>query len=457
MTSEASPDGAVIEVLVRAADAGSTYLTWRWLDERDSPNFEVLAAASVARAVGLLDTALIARLPGETAAAAAARALTVGAFAEPGTEHALAVALTDAVLPRRLRRQTLARLASGHRIRFRVTPSQRLARIPWELLCLDDDLRLIEAVEIVYDPPATVYVGRSRIPPPDGWHAMRHLPALFVIDPVLPPRAGDHGLRRILDRVDIPAFAARLAAHVAAERITEAEREIALAYCLDRVELSAALRTPRSRLFYVGHISAEPDEPGSASLHLYDTARTWGMAQPLRRRSATTGAARADAADHLPLSALDLLLGTRLAGQHVWARYGDSAAANGADLWPMPPRVAMIACEGSIDYRSSETFGLVVAVLDAGAELVTTTRWPLPANRAFRAVGREVMPTSALALRVDEAHECCDPVADLAGWQREQLTAWRSNGDPAHTPLVWASISQTCAPARVLRELPRAG
>ncbi|PWS21348.1 hypothetical protein DKP78_24060, partial [Enterococcus faecium] len=57
----------------------------------------------------------------------------------------------------------------------------------------------------------------------------------------------------------------------------------------DRVALSEALKTGRSRMLYFGHVSARPDEPGSASIHLFDTAggRTsgngmWGMAAVVR-------------------------------------------------------------------------------------------------------------------------------------------------------------------------------
>ena len=122
----------------------------------------------------------------------------------------------------------------------------------------------------------------------------------------------------------------------------------------------------------------------------------------------------------------------------------------GVHLW-MSSRVALVACEGSVDFRSVETFGLVMAILNAGAELVTTTRWPLPTDKAFHDAGVDefVLPTTDLALQIDEAHEAADPVGELRAWQLDRLRDWEATeGDVRYSPITWAAITHTEAPRR---------
>ncbi|WP_067855746.1 hypothetical protein [Nocardia shimofusensis] len=438
-----------VDVLVRATDAGDTYLTWRWLDDPAHPEFAVLPAARVAEAGELLAVGLPAALPGETAAAGVHRALTAGPFATRAGERALSTALTDAVFPQRLRSQIVERARASAGVRVRFTPSPRLARIPWELLFVTAEQRLLEVVEFVHEPPAAVHAERPRLP--EDWEQARERPALLVIDPPTPRSAVGYG--PVLDRSDQLLFLRRLSRHAASGRVPRAERASAIS-AMTRHDLSAALAVPRSRLFYLGHVSARPDEPGSAALHLSDTAQTWGEAEPLRRVG-PDGTPHADPQDHRPLAALDLLLGTVDADEPVWRSYGSTRPQRGHELWPMPPRVAMIVCEGHADFRAEETFGLVVAMIHAGAGLVTTTRWTLPADREFRGlpgVGPGSRPVTDLALRVDAAHESLDPVADLTAWQRERLRAWCDGSvEPTTgTPLVWASPTHTIAPSRAV-------
>lgn len=436
-----------VDVLVRATDAGDTYLSWRWLDDPAHPEFAVLPAARVAEAGELLATGLPTALRGETAAAGVRRALTSGPFATREGERALSAALTDAVFPERLRRQIIERARTPAGVRVRCTPSPRLARMPWELLFVTAEQRLLEVVEFVHEPPAAVHAERPRLP--ENWEQARAHPALFVLDPPTPGGAVGYG--PVLDRSDQLLFLRRLSRHAAGGRVPRAERSSAIS-AMTRRDLSAALAVPRSRLFYLGHVSARSDEPGSAALHLSDTARTWGEAEPLRRVG-PDGMPRADPRDHRPLAALDLLLGTVDADERVWHSYGSTGPQRGHELWPMPPRVAMIACEGHADFRAEETFGLVVAMIHAGAGLVTTTRWTLPADREFRrlpGIDADSRPVTDLALRVDAAHEAADPVADLTAWQRERLRAWCDGTAEVSTgtPLVWASPTHTIAPPR---------
>ena len=443
-----------VDLLMRAADAGDTFVSWRWLDDVETPHAERLDTAVLVGALDRLDRALITATEGEDPEHAVVRALTEGAFTDIAAERRLATELTAAALPATLARQIRDRLDLGLRIRLRLTPSPRLARIPWELLVLDGDTRLIEAVDISYDPPATVHADRSCRPIP--WTALREHPALFVIDPELPPRAGIYGYRRGLDSQDETAFEERLGEHETTGGADRRAASTSIGQMVTRIDLSEQLRHPtRSRLFYLGHVSSTHDEPGTASMHLYDTASTWGLTEPVRRGIHDPAAAigPADPQDHRPLSALDLMLGTTMtADPKVWRLYDADAAQRGHLIWPMPPRVAVIACEGGADFRSTETFGLVMAMLDAGAELVTTTRWTLPTDTAIRrthpTLPPDTHPTVDLALEVDTAHTLDDPISHLARWQRTQLQRWRETGDIRYSPLVWASLTHTNAPDR---------
>ncbi|MFE3193817.1 CHAT domain-containing protein [Nocardia sp. NPDC059240] len=459
----------VSELLVRAADAGDTYLSWTWLDGAPAAQVARLNSPELNAALTTLRTAMVhpQRIEGpgpngmESDEQAAIRAFADGAFASRAGEAELAARLADAVLPPQLRAELVTRAAAGP-VRIRVTPSPRLAQVPWELLCVDADRRLLDLAVVTHDPPATLYVARSRRP--DPWEQVRGLPPAHIIDPILPASArhrmrnvyvefADHAaIAEIRGRVDAgDGGAARTLADPNTGRtvtLTPIQGEIT------RVQLAAALSGGCSRLFYFGHVSAVANEPGSAAIHLNDVTGppgegAWGLAAPWVCAGAASGAV--PRGTHLPLCALDLLLGTSGAQDpRVWARYGAVEAQPGHEIWRMPTRVAIIACEGGIDFRSAETFGLIMAALDAGAEVVTTTRWVLPTDAAFRrftALPPARHPTTELALRVDAAHGGTDPIAALTDWQRGQLRAWRDTGDLGCTPLLWASLTTTLAPA----------
>lgn len=447
--------GASDQLLIRCADAGATYLSWTWLRPPFTPNATQLNPVHLAAGLDLLDHALH-PITGEKTPDAIGRALTAGAFGDRTVERRMAATLTRAVLPEALLKELRQHGRSGRQLVVRVTPSPQLARIPWELLIVDgDDLRLIEIASVRYDPPATVHAQRS-VPAP-RWSDVRGLPALFALDPRLPLRAADHGLSQTLSSEAKKRFAARieLLADSGRARYAEDETFWPIGRDVTRNLLHRALTAvPRSRFFYFGHVSAARDEPGSASIHLSETmSSVWGMAAPLTRIAADGTPASPHPDDHRPFSALDLLLGTSQSQDPVaWRQFGADASALGHQLWPMPARVALIACEGGVDYRSAETFGLVMAIIDSGAELVTTTRWTLPSDEVFVGAptdtGSPATPTTDLALAVDSAHETDDPIIELAVWQRQQLERWRRTGAPAHSPVIWASITHTLAPAR---------
>lgn len=433
-------------LLLRAADAGRTYVTWRWLDDPNNPRAQVLNPTQLDNALNALERALPAPVAGEDSDHAVRRALTHGAFASPSTEKQLGEQLADAVLPRALIAELVDRTASrtAPQVRLRVTPSPRLAHVPWELLVLPDGRRLMELAHVTYDPPAVLHADRSVDPTP--WVRLQKEhdvpPVLYVVDPDLPPTRQDgtanDALQQGLGEAERDLFIDRINQRHREGDLPEAEVMRAVGGVIDRISLAQQLQQRRSRLFYFGHVSSRPEEPGSAALHLTDDAAVYGYARTI--------------GNHRPLTALDLLRGTVVTdvpGQG--SRRPHDGEVPGHVIWPMPPRVAMIACESGADHRSVETFGLVMAMLDAGAELVTSTRWTLPTDHAFHATYNDptVSPTTNLALTVDEHHHTSvNPPETLARWQHDQLTEWERTGDMRHTPLIWASLTHHVASAR---------
>lgn len=410
-------------LLIRAHDAGDTYISFRWLDEPARPTVHRVPAAAIEDHLALLDVALPAG--GEQAVR---RALS-GPLTQQAREYELSSALSQLLLPQMVRDRIVSRAADGL-LTVRITPSRALSRIPYEMLVIDPASggRLLEVADIVFEPPAAIHVGRSRIPVP--WSAeMAAAPTVYVVDPLIPASAG---LRPVLGH---PAAAA--SDEPLRTRIKDSPHSpnSGVGTVIGRWELSDDLRSTVGRLFYLGHVSSSLDQPGSASLHLSDDGQEWGLAAPM--------------AAHRPLSALDLLLGTQ------FPELGPDCdpiepGLSGPQLWPMPTRVALVACEGGVDFRSAETFGLLMAMFNAGAEVITTTRWTLPSDYSFATFAGATTPgpTTELALAVDDAQAGADPAAALGIWQRARLAEWRTNPTPATSPLTWAAVGTYLCPPR---------
>ncbi|GAA4758698.1 CHAT domain-containing protein [Gordonia alkaliphila] len=419
------PTAAVL--LVRAFDADATYLSFRWIDDPDNPQVHVVEAGQRDALMRHLDAGLIGGSDEQTADQA--RQAVTGMLTDAISEEAMSRRLGRVLLPARVRRSLVARAADGA-VRVQITPSRALARVPWELLVVDDHHRLIELADVVYEPPAAIHVGRSRLPEP--WSAVQGRPVCYLVDPRLPSKTG---MGQVLwQRSGSPAEDLFL------ERIEQCEVTAGsgIGEDVNRWELQEDLAERPRRLFYFGHVSSTLDQPGSSSLHIGDTVDVWGLAEPMN-----------DA--HRPLSALDLLLGTSSPELGPDELHRPAPPRSGAQLWPMPPRVALIACEGGADYRSSETFGLVTVMFSAGAEVVVTTRWALPSDRAFAefaGVTTVPGPTLELALAVDLTQEEGDPAAALARWQRGKLEEWRAAPGPATSPLTWAAVGAHVCPPR---------
>ncbi|MBF6469923.1 CHAT domain-containing protein [Nocardia beijingensis] len=413
-------------VLVRMADAGDIYVSWRWVDDSAPRGAGVLPEDAAMRAVALLTGAL----PHPAEPGGLERALTTGAFADYEREYFVAQELSRALLPYGLAAQLYELWQRGVRPHIRLQPSPRVAQVPWEIIAPDRDVRLIDIADVSLLAAASVVQAPGRIA--RTWTDTAAGPVVAVLDPRVPGFRADSTLGSVLGRMTAEApLAQRMAEYAANGRLRPAAPDPVAAFRrtdVDRHWLGAVLRAGASRLIYVGHVSAAAPESGrseDAQLHLACTADAVGFAEPART--------------HRPLSAKDLLLGTHTL---------DADPVAGARLWPMPSRVALIACESGGDLRFSEALGLTAAMITGGAELVTAGRWALPTDFAFRRVAgapAHALPLQEAVCAIDAAHEQPDPVTALAAWQRDRMTAWRDTGRIEHSPVLWAAFATVCA------------
>lgn len=341
---------------------------------------------------GLVEGLADIRALAEAARPSGERDLWSGPMTDRRREHDLAVRLGLALLPDILR-TALARADPSCPDTVTVAVRGWLARVPWDSLAIDErGIRLVEVARVLGGLPATLHVGRARLPDPAPAG-----PPVRVVDPG-PSVSGvddERGQwRPIYPEGRPPAWDGVLTGD--AEFLAPADGE-----GLTPADLSALLTGGApARLTYFGHaISGEEQAPAAAGLVLVDdagrakifTAFEW-LAEP--------------------------------------------------DRFPAPPRVAVIGC-GSDDSAVAEQSGLPIAAINAGAGIVTATRWILPLDP-----GPGGGPTTALAVAIDGAHGSPDPVDALRTWQLERLRRWRRRGEPADTPLLWAALVTYLAPAR---------
>lgn len=408
-------------VLVRMADAGDVYVSWRWFGHDAAPGVTALPGAEIDRVVGELAAAL----PDPSSPGGLERTLTTGALAAADSEYLLARDLSRALLAEGLAIQLYSLHQQGIRPLIRLQPSPRVAQVPWEILAPAPELRLIDIADIGLLAPAGIVHAPGRIG--RSWERTRGLPVVAVLDPRVPGFRADSELGSVLGRMTHPTpLTERIGEHIRAGRIRPEIGEPAEIFRrtdLDREWLSRALRAGAARLLYVGHVTAARPESGQSEnteLHLSCSVDTVGFAEPHRA--------------HRPLSAKDLLLGTHTL---------ESEPVAGRELWPVPSRVALIACESGGDLRFTEALGLIAAMITGGAELVTATRWPLPTDLAFQRLGGATgaAPLQEVICAVDAAHETTDPVAALAQWQRARLDAWRATGAVVDSPVLWSAFA----------------
>ena len=389
-----------VTLVLRFADVGiATYASLRVVGEPARTVTWVVEESDLVAALNQLSAALPDPRASETRRDAVERAIATGPFAAPATELAIARTL-GAQLLAPAAWQLLTDCAASPRAALFVSPSARLARVPWGLLAMpnDDGYRLMELADVLMAAPSNiVHSGRTRA----GWDERRDGPTLLILDPRVPGQRPDSALGSVLGR---PGAETPLAQH-----FTELMRcRAVLPDVSSAVELFRRTDTDRpwlvrqldrrpSRLLFVGHATAADGDIGHAdraALHL---------------------------ADEHPLTAADLM---------------------SAKL-PMPSRIAMMACASGGDYQFDEATGLVAAMILGGAQLVTATLWSLPTTagyRQFAPTADDHDPMAEAIVAVDRAHE--DPHAGRAvnRWQREQMRRWR-DGDTGASPLYWAALA----------------
>jgi CHAT domain len=396
-------DLAVTETLVlRFADVGiATYASLRLVGE-PSRSVSWVVEESCLQAVGEeLDLALPDPRDGEAAGEAIERALRAGAFTGYGSELEFARGLGAGLIGID-GWQLLADCVTSPRAVVFVTPSPRLARVPWGQLAMPgpDGFRLMELADVLMAvPPNIVHAPRTTV----GWSARRDRPAALVLDPRIPGQRPDSPLGSVLGR---PSPHSALARHFAplvdtgrALPEASAPEELFRRTDVDRHWLAQVCASQPSRLLYVGHASAAEGGVGHAdraALHL---------------------------AEDRAFTAADLMA----AGLAI------------------PPRVALLACASGGDYRFDEATGLVAAMVLGGAQLVTATLWSLPTTAGYRrfASGSSDLPDDPMAetvAGVDLAHRERDAGIAVNRWQRAQMRRWR-DGDVTASPLYWAALA----------------
>ncbi|NMO04145.1 hypothetical protein HH308_23290 [Gordonia sp. TBRC 11910] len=398
-------------LLVKYAEAGDGYVTWRWVEPDGPADFAGVAhidADVVAAVRAALADAVPDPLPGESIADGVDRALQRGAFAAPSSTAAFARELGIALVPIELV-QTLR--GAPTRPLLRIQPSPSLTRVPWELLKVDaatvdapDGVDLDDLADIVCSAPATVAARHSEAPGVvDG-------PLVAVVDPRIPGQSASSALGSVLGRpTDDSPLAALLTGDATLRPPVTSYPDLVRRTDVDREWLRLNM-IGAGRLLYVGHVSAAsaPDDDAvNASMHLCCVDEHGG---------------------HRPLSAYDLLTGD----------------------YRLPPRAALIGCNSGADLAHPDGMGLSMAALCAGAELVTATRWSVPTNRAIARAGDldDRHPLEELILAVDAAHRVDDPIRALGQWQRDRRARWYASGHPGDSPLLWAALTTTALVAQ---------
>lgn len=374
---------------------------------------------------------------------AIARALTTGPFAAAESELTLAYILGVLLIGAAGWQLLTECLATPRPVLF-VSPTARLARIPWGLLAVPksgpskeelvrarqeaitasgraparipwqladiaqhtDGHRLMELADVLMAvPPNIVHSPRA----PAGSEARKGGPPLLVLDPRVPGQRPDSALGSVLGRptpeTPLAQHFTEVLRHRPALPAVDAAVELFRRQDADRTWLAKLLAQAPSRLLYVGHASSAEGQADRAALHLADTADTPGDADPI--------------GDHRPLTASDLM----------------------ALQLPMPPRVALLACGSGGDYQFDEATGLVAAMVLGGAQLVTATLWSLPTTAAYRQFATAAAdPMADVVAAVDRAHDAeTDAGCAVNRWQREQMRRWR-DGDPKASPLYWGAV-----------------
>jgi hypothetical protein len=388
-------------LVLRFADVGvATYASLRVVGEPTRTVTWVVEEPDLVEALARLAEALPDPQGSETQRDAVDRAISSGPFASPSAELSIARDLGSRLLGVAAW-QLLTECAASPRAALFVSPSTRMARVPWAALAMpgDDGFRLMELVDVLMAvPPNIVNAPRTSV----AWNSRRDKPPLLVLDPRVPGQRPDSPLGSVLGRPAPQTLLARHFGDLMQRRpvLPNVSNAVELFRRTDagRAWLAELLEQAPGRLLYVGHATAADGDVGHAdraALHL---------------------------ADDRPLTASDLM---------------------SAKL-PFPPRVGLLACASGGDYQFDEATGLVAAMILCGAQLVTATLWSLPTAAGYRqfapsSVAPTADPMADAIVAVDRAHEQSDAGSEVNRWQREQMRRWRE-GDLTASPLYWAAL-----------------
>ena len=388
-------------LVLRFADVGvATYASLRVVGSPARTVTWVVEEPALVAALEALARALPDPHGTETQRDAVERAIAEGPFASQVAELEIARQLgSQLIAPSAW--QLLTDTVASPRAALFISPSARLARVPWSALAMpgDDGFRLIELVDVLMAAPPNI-VNASRIPV--DWESRKSGPPLLVLDPRVPGQRPDSPLGSVLGRPSPDTPLARHFGDLMQRRtvLPGAATAVELFRRTDasRAWLAGQLALAPSRLLYVGHATAADGDVGHAdraAIHL---------------------------ADERPLTASDLM-SAKLA---------------------FPPRVALLACASGGDYQFDEATGLVAALILCGAQLVTATLWSLPTAAGYRqfvpsSVDPIADPMADAIVAVDSAHDDPDAGSAVNRWQREQMRRWR-DGDLTASPLYWAAL-----------------
>jgi len=388
-------------LVLRFADVGvATYASLRVVGSPARTVTWVVEEPTLVAALEALAQALPDPHGTETQRDAVERAIAAGPFASQVAELEIARQLGSQLIAAPAW-QLLTDTVASPRAALFISPSARLARVPWSALAMpgDDDFRLIELVDVLMAAPPNI-VNASRILV--DWESRKSGPPLLVLDPRVPGQRPDSPLGSVLGRPSPDTPLARHFGDLMQRRsvLPGAATAVELFRRTDagRAWLAGQLALAPSRLLYVGHATAADGDVGHAdraAIHL---------------------------ADERPLTASDLMSAKLV----------------------FPARVALLACASGGDYQFDEATGLVAALILCGAQLVTATLWSLPTAAGYRqfvpsSVDPIADPMADAIVAVDGAHDDPDAGSAVNRWQREQMRRWR-DGDLTASPLYWAAL-----------------
>lgn len=271
-----------------------------------------------------------------------------------------------------------------------IRPSRTLADLPWGLLTLPSGGRMLQRARVRIGLPLGLQMQRST----QGTDAQG---IAAVVDPhsSAPPILDRHGRRRwrgLLGEVSAKGEPGSV---------------------LKRTDFSQLLRAGARGLLFYGHcVDSHVGRLSQMGLLLSDTHELAGRQHPRI------------------LSARDLVVGTLSAGEP-----GLPDGVPGAELWPMPPRAAIIGCSSGLDARGVEPLGLAGVLHNNGADWILGTLWDVPSDAASNGAASQLAEAALRCLVADDPDDAFDE------WQRSALQRWLDDPAGAPDPRTWASAT----------------